>query len=41
MRAGEELLKEYMLAKLDAHHERTMARMVSQLEKMEVADLEE
>jgi hypothetical protein len=31
MRAGQELLKEEMLA----HHERMMARMDSQLEKME------
>jgi hypothetical protein len=37
MRASQELLKEEMLAKLhvDAHHERMMARMDSQLEKME------
>jgi hypothetical protein len=36
MRAGQELLKEEMLAKLDVHHERMMAGMDSQLEKMEV-----
>jgi hypothetical protein len=34
IRAGKELLKE-MLAKIEAHHERMMARMNSQLEKME------
>jgi hypothetical protein len=34
MTADQELLKEEMLAKLDAHHERKMARMDSQLEKM-------
>jgi tRNA/tmRNA/rRNA uracil-C5-methylase (TrmA/RlmC/RlmD family) len=38
MRAGQELLKEEMLVKLDAHHERMMARMDSQLEK--ATDLE-
>jgi hypothetical protein len=31
----QELLKEAMMAKLDAHHERMMARMDSQLDKME------
>jgi hypothetical protein len=35
-----ELLKEEMLAKLGVHHERLIARMVSQLEKMEATDLE-
>jgi hypothetical protein len=35
MTAGQELLKEEMLTKLDAHHERMMARIGSQLEKME------
>jgi hypothetical protein len=35
IRAGKELLKEEMLAQLDAHHERMMARTNSQLEKME------
>jgi hypothetical protein len=35
IRAGQEHLKGKMLAKLDAHHERIMARMDSQLEKME------
>jgi hypothetical protein len=34
-RAGEELLKEEILTKLDAHHERVRARMDSQLEKVE------
>jgi hypothetical protein len=34
-RADQELLKEEMLAKLNAHHERMMARMDSQLQKME------
>jgi hypothetical protein len=34
MRAGQELLKEDMLAKLHAHLERMMARMDSQLVKM-------
>jgi hypothetical protein len=32
MRAGREHLKEEMLAKFDAHHERMMARIDSQLE---------
>jgi hypothetical protein len=50
MRADRELLKEEMLAKMeanqkrwmlrDAHHERMMARMDSQLEKMEAMNLE-
>jgi hypothetical protein len=35
MRTGQELLKEEMLAKLYAYHERMMARMDSQLEKIE------
>jgi cytochrome c553 len=35
MRASQELLKEEVLAKLDAHYERMMARMGSQLEKIE------
>jgi hypothetical protein len=35
MRAGQEFLKVLMLAKLDAHHERTMPGMDCQLEKME------
>jgi hypothetical protein len=35
MTASQELLKEVMLANLDAHHERIMARMYSKLEKME------
>jgi hypothetical protein len=35
MRACRELLKEEILAELDAYHERMMARMYSQLEKME------
>jgi hypothetical protein len=35
MRAGQELLKEEMLVKLYAHHERMMARMGSWLDKME------
>jgi hypothetical protein len=35
MRAGQELLEEEMPTKLDAHHERMMARMGSQLEKVE------
>jgi hypothetical protein len=35
IRAGQEHLKEEMMAKLDAHHERIVARMDSQLEKME------
>jgi hypothetical protein len=35
MRAGQELLKEEMVAMLDAHHERMMARMDSSLDKME------
>jgi hypothetical protein len=39
MRAGQELLKEEMLAKFDAH-ERMMTRTDSQLEKMEAMDLE-
>jgi hypothetical protein len=30
-RAGQELLKEETVAKLDAHHKRMMARMESQL----------
>jgi hypothetical protein len=34
MRAGQEPLKEEMLAKMETHHER-MARMDSQLEKMD------
>jgi hypothetical protein len=34
-RADQEPLKEEILAKLDVHHERMMARMDSQLEKME------
>jgi hypothetical protein len=34
--AGQNYLKEEMIAKLDARHERLMARMYSQLEKMEV-----
>jgi hypothetical protein len=35
MRAGKGVLQEGMLAKLDAHHERMVARMDYQLEKME------
>jgi hypothetical protein len=35
MRAGQELLKEEMLAKFDAHLERMKIRIDSQLEKME------
>jgi hypothetical protein len=38
MRAGQELLKEEMLVKLDDHHKRMMARMDSQLEN--ATDLE-
>jgi hypothetical protein len=33
MGASQELLKEEMMAKLEAHYERMMARMDSQLEK--------
>jgi hypothetical protein len=33
-------VKEEMLAKLDAHHERMMVRMDSWLEKMEAMDME-
>jgi hypothetical protein len=35
MKVGQEFLKEGMLTKLDTHHERMMAGMDSQLEKME------
>jgi hypothetical protein len=35
MRASRELLEDEMLAKLDIYHERMMARMNPQLEKME------
>jgi hypothetical protein len=35
MKAGQEFLKEEMLTKLDAHHERMMAGIDSQLEEME------
>jgi hypothetical protein len=35
MRAGQEVVKQEMLAKLDAHHERMMVRMDSWLKKME------
>jgi hypothetical protein len=35
MRASQELLKEEMLAKSGVHHESMVARMDSQLEKME------
>jgi hypothetical protein len=35
-----EASREKMMAKLDAHHERMMFRMNSQLEKMEATDLE-
>jgi hypothetical protein len=35
MRAGQERLQDEILATLDAHHESMMARMDSQLEKME------
>jgi hypothetical protein len=35
MKAGQEHLKEGMLAKSAAHHERMMARMDTQIEKME------
>jgi hypothetical protein len=35
MKAGQEIMKEEMLAKLDDHLERMMSRMDSQLEKME------
>jgi hypothetical protein len=38
MTASQELLKEEMLAKLNAHHKRVMARMDSQLEKMEAVE---
>jgi hypothetical protein len=37
MRASQEVLKEEILAKLDAHHKRMMARMDPQLEKMEAS----
>jgi hypothetical protein len=33
MRAGQELLQEEMLAEMESHHERIMAKMDSQLEK--------
>jgi hypothetical protein len=35
MRASQELLKEEIMAKIGTDHERMMARMDSQLEKME------
>jgi hypothetical protein len=37
MTSGQELLTEELLAKLDVHHERMMASMDTQLEKMEFA----
>jgi hypothetical protein len=33
-------MKEKMMDKLEAHHKRMMARLDSQLEKMEITDLE-
>jgi hypothetical protein len=41
LRAGQEFLKEEMLAKLGIHYGRMMARVNSQVEKMEATDLEE
>jgi hypothetical protein len=38
LEAGREHLKEDIMAKLDAYHERVMARMYSQLEKMKAAE---
>jgi hypothetical protein len=35
VRANQEFLKEEMLGKLDAHHDRMLARMDSLLEKVE------
>jgi hypothetical protein len=40
LRTGQELLKEEMLAKLDVHYGRMMARMDCELEKMEATYLE-
>jgi hypothetical protein len=41
LRAGQEFLKEEMLVKLGVHYGRIMARVNSQVEKMEAMDLEE